>query len=556
MTRPELPPETVAQLQACPFEHIADLWAALYAVGGDDIVPALARADRWFLAICLLKRHDLWHPWLYARCREVEAAPDGYLDLWAREHGKTSLISMAGVIQEVLRDPEITIGIFSNVKALARKVLWQIKTELEGNADLKRYFPDVLYADPQRDSPRWSLDGGLVVRRKGNPKEATVEGHGLVDGQPIGAHFKLLVYDDVVTPESVGTPEQIAKTTAAWEVSDNLGARGEGDVQRKWHAGTRYHFADTYQTLLDRGALIPRIYPATEDGTPEGKPVLLSPAAWDKKKVDQGPATIACQMLLNPAAGTEALFDRAWLIDEIVTKDGKPVRVRAGYAEIRPHTLNVYIMVDPASSRKKGSDYTAMAVVGVDAANNRYLLDGLRDRLKLHERWLWLKMLRAHWLRQPGVQMVEVGYERYGMQADMEHFELEMERDRAAFAIRELAWPREGPHAKYDRIQRLVPDFRNGRFFLPAVTKKPTAAQIRMRETGQAHRILVPTRRKDYEGRLYTLGDVFRTEFLVYPFSPHDDLLDAASRIYDMDPAAPVIVDQRELEPEVYADGV
>ena len=30
----------------------------------------------------------------------------------------------------------------------------------------------------------WSLDGGLVVKRKSNPKEATVEAWGLVDSQP------------------------------------------------------------------------------------------------------------------------------------------------------------------------------------------------------------------------------------------------------------------------------------------------------------------------------------------------------------------------------------
>jgi hypothetical protein len=51
------------------------------------------------------------------------------------------------------------------------------------------------------------------------------EAHGLVDGQPTGAHFGLLVYDDVGTLESVSTPEQVEKSTNAWALSDNLGAR-------------------------------------------------------------------------------------------------------------------------------------------------------------------------------------------------------------------------------------------------------------------------------------------------------------------------------------------
>ncbi|MGZ8317485.1 MAG: hypothetical protein ACXWVD_00140 [Telluria sp.] len=535
-----LPDDVRAGLHAAPFEAIPDLWEIIerrYGLAGQ---AWLGRNDRYYLLTRLLHRKDAVHPWLYARTREVEAKPDGYLDLWAREHYKSTVVSLAGIIQELLRDPEITIGIFSHTKPVARKFLLQIKQELESNRELQLVYPDVLYADPRNESPKWSEEKGIVVRRRSNPKEATVEAHGLVDGQPTGAHFLLRVYDDVVTRESVSTPDQVAKTTSAWELSDNLGARGPDGRSRAWHVGTRYSYADTYQSILDRGALIPRIYPATDNGLPDGKPVLMPEEAWAERKLKQGPATIACQMLQNPAAGNESMFKKEWL----------------SFIDIRPATLNVYIMVDPAHSKKKGSDNTAMAVIGVDAGGSLYLLDGYRHKMGLRERWEALRGLRKVWMAQPGVQMVKVGYERYGMQADLEYFEEQMQRERDVFEICELNWTSEGGQSKDDRVQRLQPAFLSRRFFLAAVTQGETANQRRIREQGQPFRIFKPVNRRDHEGNLYSLNKGFLEEFLTYPFSAKKDLIDAVSRYYDMEPFPPTVVDERVLEPELYADGM
>lgn len=509
----------------------------------------LARGDRFFLMTRILGRKDFQHPWLYARTREVERSPDGYLDLWAREHGKSSIITYCGAIQEILRNPEVTIGIFSFNKPVARKFLKQIKYELETNPKLKTLFPEILYDNPQKESPRWSEDAGIVVKRTTNPKEATVEAHGLVDGQPTGAHFLLRIYDDVVTVDSVTSPEMITKTTEAWALSDNLGARGPSGLARAWHIGTRYHFGDTYHSMIEMGAVKPRVYPATDNGLRDGKPVFLPPAVWEDKKRKQTTSVLAAQMLQNPAAGSAAIFDKGWL----------------RFQDIRPATLNVYILCDPASSRKKGSDNTAMPVIGVDAAGNRWLLDGYHHKMGLAERWLNLRRLRKVWMNMPGVQSVKVGYERYGSTADLEYFEMEMERDKEFFEVHELAWPREGPGSKVDRVQRLEPDFRNGRFFLPAVipTREvngvyvpvETKNQTAMRAQGQAFRIYTPTHRKDHEGRTYSLNKNFLDEYLTFPFARHDDLIDAMSRIYDIDAVPPIIVDERILEPEVFSDG-
>lgn len=268
-------------------EESVRLYIEVLKDGEKGQIRKLCECDLFFLILIGMKRKDINQPWLYDRCREVEANPDGYLDLWSREHYKSTIITFAKTIQDILCNPELTVGIFSHTKPIARGFLSQIKRELEENKFLIDLFPDVLYDNPKKDSPKWSVDEGIIVKRKSNPKECTVEAHGLVDGQPTSKHFSLLIFDDVVTRESVTTPEQIQKVTEAWSLSLNLGANGG----TRRYIGTRYHYNDTYRTIMDRGSAIPRIKPAIGE---DGKPVFLSQTILDEKRRDMGSYVFAC----------------------------------------------------------------------------------------------------------------------------------------------------------------------------------------------------------------------------------------------------------------------
>ena len=138
----------------------------------------LCRNSLYFLLRYGLERKDCENEWVFNRCNEVQASPDGHLDLWAREHYKSTIITYALSIQDILKDPETTIGIFSHTRPIAKAFLRQIKSEFEKNEQLKEWFPDVLWANPRKESPKWSEDEGLVVKRQSNPKEATIEAWG------------------------------------------------------------------------------------------------------------------------------------------------------------------------------------------------------------------------------------------------------------------------------------------------------------------------------------------------------------------------------------------
>lgn len=398
----------------------------------------------------------------------------------------STLITMAAAIQEILNNPEITIGIFSFNRPAAKMFLRAIKWQFESNEVLKELFSDVLYKDPIREAPKWSEDDGIVVRRKGLPREMTVEAWGLVDGMPTGRHFSLVIYDDLVTKDSVTSPDMIKKVTEAVEISFNLD-KVTGET-RRWMVGTRYHMADTYSSLIARGAVKVRLYAATKDGSFDGEPWLLTRENLKKKIQEQGTYVASCQLFNNPIMEGEQTFDVKWM---------------RFWNTLKWDRMNRYILVDPASEKKKSSDYTVMIVMGLGPDRNYYVIDMIRDKLSMQE-----KAQRLFSLHQQYTP-ISVGYERYGMQSDIAYLNEAMENRQYRFQIIELG----GSMPKNDRIRRLQPLFQEGRVWMP-------------------ERLI----RTDYQGRTADLVQSFmQDEYLAFPYMAHDDMLDCMARITDAD---------------------
>ena len=465
----------------------------------------------------------IMRPFLFNRCMEVQSDPDGHVDVWARDHMKSTIITLLKTIQDILIDPEIAVCIYSYNSSIARSFVRQIRENME-NPRLMSLFPDIIpdnphigkYNEVDRNGKKvvrkfsWS-DEGFTVKRKSTRKEMTVQGFGLVNAQPTGYHFNLLVYDDVVTPESVSTPEQNRKTFERWQLSLNTGS-GEGARVRI--IGTFYALRDTYFYILnpdyEQGIEGGSDYTIRKYACLEGSdPVLYSRGYLERKRKNMIGFVWASQMMLNPLEATTF-----HLMDEWISERCEQSRIAANKDD-----YNFYIIVDPANTKTKDSDYTAMWVVATAADRKYYAADLIYDKLLPSERRDRLFSLVSQWTNSRSKPTVF--YESNSMSSDSAMMMEEMKRKNYYFTLRAASTkPRlrldsraGGGNLKFERIMQLEPLLRE-------------------------HRIVFTQTawRSNWEGRNVNMIEEFiRNEYQVYPYGKHDDGLDALSRIADLE---------------------
>ena len=510
----------------------------------DSVERTLILNDIYYLGLFILNIDKMYsetvgdtivfHPWIFNRCREVQEDPDFHIDIWAREHFKSTIITLLKTVQDILRDPEIAICIFSYNQKIASKFVSQIKNALE-NKRLRQLFPDIIpedtgsgkytYIDDEgsRRSQKFSSSSvALTVKRKTGRKEPTVSGYGLVTGQPTGMHFDMLIYDDVVTPDSVRTSEQNRYTTEQFTMSLNTGS---GENVRVRIIGTRYSLYDTYfhimnpkyasEGVMGGSKYSLRCYPCR---TMSGDPVLYTSEYLEAKRSVMVSFVYDSQMMCDPQFSSDIGFNEDWIAE----------RCNADEIYGDRDSYNFYIIVDPANTKNNKSDFTAMAVVAVNGDGRYYIPDIVRDKMSLSERISSLMSLVNRWTTSHG--RPEVFYEQSGLSSDMEVIRGMMEAKRYWFTIHSMGTkprvtldPRAGSGAgslKVNRILALEPLFRGYRIVLADSCVKV-----------------------NWNGREEDMMASFvMDEYMKFPISnDHDDMLDALSRIADAE-TGPLII--------------
>lgn len=285
----------------------------------------------------------------------------------------TTIITAGRQAQKVLIDPEKRIGIFSAVRPLAVKIQNLIRSLFE-SPFLVKCFPDILWTEPSKEAPKWSEspEGGLIVKRKGFYKEATISSWGLVEGMPIGDHYTDLVMDDIVT-QDLQTPEIMQKVCDNFDMAENIGTRDRQITV----VGTFYRHDDPLMYILNKvdvetGEKLFKVRrkPATIDGTFNGKSAFL-PEKSLRKKRSGNVYFFMCQQLLDPTPRGREKLNR----DHLVTVKRSEL----------PTNLYKFMLIDGSGyegkRKDRSADAWAMMVVGVEPyrdelGNSRvYVLD-------------------------------------------------------------------------------------------------------------------------------------------------------------------------------------
>jgi hypothetical protein len=418
----------------------------------------------------------VFHRWL----AYVLSLDDDKLILVARGHLKSRWVKVR-IIQDVLVNPNIRIGLYSITNEKAQSMLDDIKRGF-ATPLLLRLFPETVPV-PGKRYANWTKCNAneLTIRRDlemGNPPEENqIEAYG-VGSTITGKHFDRHYYDDIVDKDTVRTMSQIQKTRDWFSYSQAILEPGGSETV----TGTFYHYSDLYNTAIKEEWYKDHVYirPCRDNG----KPVYtwFTNAALDKIKRKSGPYIWSCQYELNPVPREDLIFPPP----------------QPTYKEKPEGEYVWYIAVDPAPTQHEHSDSIALVCAALDKKGTVWIEEA--SQFKLPGADLARILIQKHLL----YHSIRIGIE-FGLQQDLKYI-LENEKSKYEETTHKpLGWYiEEIPLTKKNKLERINWSFgsfvRSGKCFI----KEDCYDLLRQME------LITP----NYEG--------------------HDDLVDACSMVFPL----------------------
>ena len=161
------------------------------------------------------------------------------LILIPRGHLKSSLVTVAWSIQQLLRNPDYRILIRNAVWDQSRRFLGQIQGYLEDSK-----LP-LIFGQFTSQKAIWTKEELEIRQRKNKKASPSIMTAGL-ETSLTGLHFDIIIDDDLVNDKNTSTKEQIQKVIDVYNDSFNLLDRGGIHVV----VGTRWNVRDLYGHIL------------------------------------------------------------------------------------------------------------------------------------------------------------------------------------------------------------------------------------------------------------------------------------------------------------------
>lgn len=425
-----------------------------------------------------------------AEVKKLEDSPVRRLWLWSRGFFKTSLITEAHTLWLIVNNPNIRILVVSFSLDVAKKPLAAIRNHLMFNNNFRYFFPEFCpKANTEGKIEFGTTEAFTIPCRTKNLKEPTVMCAG-VGTNITGLHFDFQKIDDLVNKDTVTNDTQIQTSKDYFSL---LGPIFDNPTcPRQDVIGTIYHFNDLHSVILKNNKFSSSIIPVHDSNYNFIFPERISKEAFEKEILNDpsnNPYDIQSQYLLNPINPADAKFKDEWF----------------KYYEDAPDGMAEYICVDPASTQKKKSDYTVIQRWGVDSEGHHYFLEGIRDKLTVFERIDKLFLMVKHSKNLKYVRYEVLG----GRHGDLDNIDHRMVQDKIWFQVKET---KATSASKQDRIeQRLVGPFHAGIIHFPKTHYYKSL----------------------FDGKSCDFIQLYRLEFMQFPFTEHDDILDCHAQMFE-----------------------
>lgn len=173
---------------------------------------------------------------------------DADMTLGFRGLGKSTAGDIVRAIKYHIDMPNLRLLFASDTQGAAERVLREVRTHLQTNADMIEMFGRFFGADRYSDLGRYRDSYATTLRRRDPTiSEPTFTCIG-VGGQAASMHFDVIMLDDLVTMGNSRTKKQ-RDIVNDWHGSTLLGCGIE--TTKTHYLGTRYYPNDQYQILED-----------------------------------------------------------------------------------------------------------------------------------------------------------------------------------------------------------------------------------------------------------------------------------------------------------------